>query len=57
MTQKKVPQSKVNPKLDGFELEINSFGEIVSSLDIDKVNRFLDEHVEDKKLKGRNDKK
>ena len=35
---------------------INEFGEIVSTFDIDKINSFLDENVEDKKLKEKSDK-
>ena len=41
---------KVNPKLEGFEVKIDRFGEITSSFEIDKINKFLDEEVEDKKL-------
>jgi hypothetical protein len=40
----------VNKELDGFEIEINEFGEIKSNLPVDKLNRFLDRHVDDKKL-------
>ncbi len=46
---------KVNKELDGFDITINSFGEIVTSYDLDKVNNFLNKNVEDKKLKGRDD--
>ena len=44
---------KVNKDLDGFDIKINSFGEIVTSYDLDKINDFLDKNVEDKKLKHR----
>jgi len=53
--KKSKSKPKVNPELDGFELKINSFGEITSSMDIDKLNKFLNKNVEDKKLKGRDD--
>ena len=43
-------KAKVNPKLEGFEVKIDRFGEITSSFEIDKINKFLDEEVEDKKL-------
>lgn len=46
---------KVNPKLEGFDVKINRFGEIKTSFDIDKINRFLNKEVEDKKLKDRDD--
>jgi len=41
----------VSEELDGLNITINSFGEIQSTYDIDKINDFLDTHVEDKKLK------
>jgi hypothetical protein len=50
--KKKIAKAKVNEKLGGFEVAVNSFGEINSSMDIDKINEFLDENVEDKKLKN-----
>lgn len=46
---------KVNDELDGFDIKIDSFGEIKSSLDIDKINKFLNRHVDDKKLRDRED--
>lgn len=51
---KKAP--KVHPELEGFELTIDRFGQIVSTIDRDKINQFLDKHLpEDKKLKNRNE--
>jgi hypothetical protein len=46
---------KVNKDLNGFDIKINSFGEIVTSYDLDKINDFLDKNVDDKKLKHRAD--
>jgi len=46
---------KVNPELEGFEIRINSFGEIVSNYDVEKINDFLNKHVDDKKLRHLND--
>ncbi|HXA02737.1 MAG TPA: hypothetical protein VNW99_12155 [Cytophagaceae bacterium] len=46
---------KVNSELDGFDIQINSFGEIVTSYDLDKINEFLDKNVDDKKLRSRDD--
>ena len=46
---------KVNKDLNGFDITVNSFGEINSTFDLDKLNEFLDKNVEDKKLKNRND--
>ncbi len=45
----------VNPELDGFNIEIDSFGELKTSYDIDKINEFLNKNVEDKKLIDRDD--
>ena len=40
----------VSKELKGLNININSLGEIQSTYDIDKINEFLDSHVEDKKL-------
>ena len=40
----------VSAELEGLEINVNTFGEIQSTYDIDKINDFLDTHVEDKKL-------
>ena len=49
----------VHPELEGFDIGINSLGEIVSNFDIDTINAFLNKNVADKKLKdsglGEND--
>ncbi|WP_114748782.1 hypothetical protein [Pleomorphovibrio marinus] len=52
---KKDENPKVNPDLDGFKMNINSFGEISSSYSIDKINEFLNKNVDDKKLRDRED--
>lgn len=46
---------KVNKELEGFDIKIDSFGEIQSSLPIDKINEFLNKNVDDKKLRDRED--
>ena len=46
---------KVNPQLEGFDVKIDSFGEIKSNLSIDKINEFLNRNVDDKKLRDRDD--
>ncbi len=53
--KQKKTKPNVNPELEGFEVNINSFGEIKSSLKIDELNQFLNKNVEDKKLKDRED--
>ncbi|MEM6829969.1 MAG: hypothetical protein AAGA66_20230 [Bacteroidota bacterium] len=51
----KKEKAKVHKELDGFELSIDSFGEIKSNLPVEKLNEFLNENVKDKKLKDRDD--
>ncbi|MBT33707.1 hypothetical protein [Chondrinema litorale] len=46
---------KVHNELDGFDIKVNSSGEIESTYSIDELNKFLNKNVEDKKLKGRDD--
>lgn len=55
MAKKKEKEApKVHEELKGFNIEINSFGEIISSMNIDKINAFLDDNVSDKKLEEKN---
>lgn len=46
---------KVHKDLDGLDIQINEFGEIISSYDIKEINKFLNKNVEDKKLRDRDD--
>ncbi len=55
--ENKKEKPRVNSALEGFEMEIDSFGEIKTSFDIDKLNDFLNKNVEDKKLINREDQK
>lgn len=49
---KKKEMPTVHPDLAGFEMNIDSFGTIMSTLDRDRLNAFLDKQMpEDKKLK------
>lgn len=52
---KKEKKPKVSSELSGFDIRVNSFGEIESSLDIDEINKFLNRKVDDKKLRDRDD--
>jgi len=47
----------VHKDLEGLEININPFGEIETNYDIQKINDFLNKHVEDKKLKEREELK
>ena len=53
--EKKKEKPSVNPELEGFNIEIDSFGELKTSFSIDKINEFLNKNVEDKKLVDRKD--
>lgn len=57
MTKKKNnPKTpKVHQDLDGFDIKIDAFGEIKSNLPIDRINKFLNRNVDDKKLRDRED--
>ncbi len=46
---------KVNKELDGLDIRINEFGQIETNYNVDKINRFLNREVDDKKLRDRND--
>jgi len=52
-SDKKKP--KVDKELDGFDISIDSFGEVKSNLEVDKINKFLNRKVDDKKLRDRDD--
>jgi hypothetical protein len=51
----KQAKPRVHEELRGFEVSIDSFGELRSNLPIEKLNKFLDENVDDKKLAERDD--
>jgi hypothetical protein len=38
--------------LAGFDIKVNTFGEMESTIDMDKLNAFLNRKIKDKKLKG-----
>lgn len=40
----------MHPDLGKLDVSVTEFGEIAGSMDIDKINKFLDKNVEDKKL-------
>ncbi len=50
---KETPLSNRPPfheRLRGFDIRVNSFGEMESTFEIDKLNDFLNQEVHDKKL-------
>lgn len=46
---------RVHTQLDGFEVSVDQFGELQSNMPIEKINKFLDENVDDKKLDDRDE--
>ncbi len=52
MPKKKPLKGKpvVHKALDGFDIQLNEFGELSSNLKMDKLNAFLNARVDDKKL-------
>ena len=55
-TKKKADKlPKVNPELEGFKVNVGSFGELDTSYDIEDLNKFLNKRLQDKKLVDRDD--
>ena len=52
---KKKGAPDVHEKLKGFDISINEFGQLSSSFPVDKINTFLNDQVDDKKLTNRED--
>lgn len=48
---KKDGDPEVHEDLKGFDIKIDTFGEIKSNIVVDKLNDFLNENVDDKKLR------
>jgi hypothetical protein len=55
MKNQKTKATKAHPELGEIDVNITSFGEIDGRLDIDKINKFLDKNVADKKLSNEKD--
>lgn len=53
--KKNAPKPRVHKDLQGFDVTIDSFGEIKSNMNIEKINEFLNKNVDDKKLAERED--
>jgi len=51
----KTGKPQLHKDLEGFEMSVNEFGEIKSTMPIEKLNEFLNRNVEDKKFKERTD--
>jgi hypothetical protein len=49
MAEKKKSDKKVK-KIERLNMGINEFGELTSNINLDEINSFLNNNVEDKKL-------
>ena len=52
---KKKGKPVVHEELEGFNIKINEFGEMETTVPIDKLNVFLNDKVDDKKLNSSNE--
>jgi hypothetical protein len=55
MDKKKTPEPKESPKpseedLKKMNIRVNEFGQIIKDYDVDEINAFLNEKVQDKKM-------
>jgi hypothetical protein len=52
MSDEKKPKKVIKKKkpIDKLSMGINEFGELKSNINLDDVNRFLNDNVDDKKL-------
>ena len=55
MPKKEKKEPSVHHDLKGFDIHIDRFGELKSTMSIDQINEFLNRNVEDKKLEERKD--
>jgi len=54
-SKRNAPKPRVHKDLQGFDIAIDTFGEIKSNMNIEKINEFLNKNVDDKKLAERED--
>lgn len=47
---KNITKARIHPDLKNFDIQINEFGEVSHTLNIDDLNNFLNHNVQDKKL-------
>ncbi len=51
--QKPTDEDRPEDKFKDFDININEFGEVLTSVSIDQINRYLNDTVTDKKLLNR----
>ncbi len=47
---KKKGEPAVHEALKGFDIKVSTFGEMQTNFEVDTINEFLNDNVEDKKL-------
>ena len=52
---KKHGDPEVHEDLKGFDIKIDTFGELKSNYEVDKLNDFLNDKIEDKKINEKKD--
>ncbi len=52
---KKKGEPSVHEDLKGFDIKVNAFGEMQTNFEVDTINEFLNDNVEDKKLVNTSD--
>ena len=53
MAFKHSTNQQAGKKLQAFDIQLNTFGELVRSLKVEEINNFLNEKVVDKKINNR----
>ena len=54
MSKSTKPSKKsTKSNIESFNIKVDAFGQLSSSINVEELNAFLDETVEDKKLKWR----
>lgn len=58
MSDEKKPKKSAKKKtsIDKFDMGINEFGELTTTVTLDKINDFLNDNVADKKLTEKEEK-
>lgn len=49
--RKKKEEAEVHEDLKGFNIRIDPFGKLESNLSIDEIKKFLDDKIDDKRVK------
>lgn len=50
--KQKKKEAEVHKDLKGFDISLDSFGQMTSNLSVDRLNEFLNSNINDKRLIG-----